>query len=351
MPISFTLLERVAHAFTSAHPPVLPLAQPLPAPGARTLESVAYKGFALRPGDYVHLSPATEDALKAGGRAGRPIVGRVVGCWRDDTDVGGVSVQWYLRADEVHLAPDGDDAARGRDRGQGRADRRPLSSPYLCPFANDGIDKKTNHLLADVLEKVAYQHVSSAPAWYPGWPLHVFRYRYDAVRVGVCRIPRADWFSSESEAPAEKLDLFCSAWARSRGGRASSWTERHFERDFTTGEVLWFPGPPTHVARAPPPRHRLEYLHFLARKYHPQPELEPKPVPMNGHPNGGTGAANGGIGAGGDDPMAGDGGVVAEKDVEMGSEPPTKRRKLAVEERYVSASERIRKVLSAVGDA
>ncbi|KAJ7031919.1 hypothetical protein C8F04DRAFT_1108615, partial [Mycena alexandri] len=52
-------------------------------------------------------------------------------------------------------------------------------------------------------------------------------------------------------------------------------TARHFECDPTTGQMLWFPGPPMHVARAPPPRHRLEYLHFLAKKYGPELDLKP----------------------------------------------------------------------------
>ncbi|KAJ7671833.1 hypothetical protein B0H17DRAFT_192314 [Mycena rosella] len=49
-------LQRVAHAFTSAHPPGLPLAQPLvlppplPAPGARTLESMGYRASPFAPG-------------------------------------------------------------------------------------------------------------------------------------------------------------------------------------------------------------------------------------------------------------------------------------------------------------
>ncbi|KAJ7185714.1 hypothetical protein C8R46DRAFT_1061513 [Mycena filopes] len=49
-------------------------------------------------------------------------------------------------------------------------------------------------------------------------------------------------------------------------------TTRHFACDAATGEMLWFPGaPPMHVARAAPPlRHRLEYLHFLAKKYTPE---------------------------------------------------------------------------------
>ncbi|KAJ7778189.1 hypothetical protein B0H16DRAFT_880062 [Mycena metata] len=50
-------------------------------------------------------------------------------------------------------------------------------------------------------------------------------------------------------------------------------TTRHFECDATTGQMLWFPGPPMDVARPPPPRHRLQYLHFLAKKYGPELEL------------------------------------------------------------------------------
>ncbi|KAJ6509067.1 hypothetical protein DFH09DRAFT_1100895 [Mycena vulgaris] len=63
---------------------------------------------------------------------------------------------------------------------------------------------------------------------------------------------------------------------------------RHFERDPTTGEVLWFPGPPIHVSRAPPPCHRLEYLHFLAKKYTQElagPEPEGTSL-VNGNGNG-----------------------------------------------------------------
>ncbi|KAJ7150047.1 hypothetical protein C8R43DRAFT_496437 [Mycena crocata] len=51
-------------------------------------------------------------------------------------------------------------------------------------------------------------------------------------------------------------------------------TSRHFDCDPTTGEVLWFPAPPMHVARTPSPRHRLEYLHFLAQKYRPEASEE-----------------------------------------------------------------------------
>ncbi|KAJ6478877.1 hypothetical protein DFH09DRAFT_1341774 [Mycena vulgaris] len=119
-----------------------------------------------------------------------------------------------------------------------------------------------------------------------------------------------------------------------------------------------------HVSRAPPPRHRLEYLHFLAKKY--TPELagsEPEGTPLvNGN---GNGVENGG-GAGGEDDlmMGGDDGDGAKEangagvDVAMemsAPEPPAKRQKLAPreeeEQRYISASERIREVLSTVGAA
>ncbi|KAJ7185725.1 hypothetical protein C8R46DRAFT_1061541, partial [Mycena filopes] len=53
---------------------------------------------------------------------------------------------------------------------------------------------------------------------------------------------------------------------------------RHFACDAATEEMLWFPGaPPMHVARAAPPlRHRLEYLHFLAKKYAPELAVDEK---------------------------------------------------------------------------
>jgi hypothetical protein len=104
-------VQRVAHTFTSTNAPPLPLAQPLVlpsplrSPGTHTLDSVAHKGFVLRPGDYVHIITGAEaEGEGLGfGRAGRPLIGRVVACWHDDAGEGGVSVQWYLRADEVHL--------------------------------------------------------------------------------------------------------------------------------------------------------------------------------------------------------------------------------------------------------
>ncbi|THH06660.1 hypothetical protein EW145_g3937 [Phellinidium pouzarii] len=43
-------------------------------------------------------------------------------------------------------------------------------------------------------------------------------------------------------------------------------TARHFDRDPETNEVLWFSGPPNDIARTAPPRHSLDYLHFLAMK-------------------------------------------------------------------------------------
>jgi hypothetical protein len=100
-----------------------------------------------------------------------------------------------------------------------------------------------------------------------------------------------------------------------------------------------------HVSRAPPPRHSLTYLHFLAKKYHPEmAEPEPEPEITEATINGGS--ANGSTVNGGDDPMGGDDGA----DVEMGAlEPPVKRQRTGLqEERYISASERIREALSAV---
>ncbi|KZS91702.1 hypothetical protein SISNIDRAFT_413701 [Sistotremastrum niveocremeum HHB9708] len=43
-------------------------------------------------------------------------------------------------------------------------------------------------------------------------------------------------------------------------------TAKHFDRDPDTNEVLWFSGPPLDIPHAPPPRHSLKYLHFLAKK-------------------------------------------------------------------------------------
>ena len=41
---------------------------------------------------------------------------------------------------------------------------------------------------------------------------------------------------------------------------------KHFDRSPDTNELLWFAAPPMNVARTPPPRHSLAYLHFLATK-------------------------------------------------------------------------------------
>ncbi|KAI6137126.1 hypothetical protein F5141DRAFT_995662 [Pisolithus sp. B1] len=43
-------------------------------------------------------------------------------------------------------------------------------------------------------------------------------------------------------------------------------TTKHFDRSPETNEVLWFGAPPLNVARPPPVKHSLTYLHFLARK-------------------------------------------------------------------------------------
>ncbi|KAJ7433426.1 RSC complex protein [Mycena galericulata] len=395
-------LQRIAHTFTSSHPPPLPLSLPLVLPtplreaGSVPLESIAHKGWALKVGDWVHVyigvdpsaSESDQAQLGAGqGKAGKlPVVGRIVGCWRnaDEADdggqiegEGGVSVQWYLRAEEIaHMMPP-----------TARIEGEVVQT-----------DKTTHHLLPDVLERVGVQHLSSAergrpkaPAWFPGWPLYVCGYRLDAARNRIRRIRRAEWFSEGlSSETAEALHLFERPIRLGAGGQGRAKkqsvvvdrsvvsaagvavsaveklgpeTTRHFERDPTTGELLWFAGPPMHVARVPPPRHRLEYLYFRARKYNPQIENEgPKVKSEDGVVNGtetGNGAANSDA-EGMDDAMGSDTPDAPrpshphpDSDVEMDVQPPAKRQKLAsasaLEEkqgRYMSASERIREVLA-----
>ncbi|KAF8185074.1 hypothetical protein K438DRAFT_1068889 [Mycena galopus ATCC 62051] len=370
-------VQRIAHTFTSADAPSLPLTQPLVlppplhSPGARALDSVAYKGFIFHPKDYVHIISGAEaegETMGLGlGRPGRPLVGRITACWRDDAGEG-VSVRWYIRADEIsHLMP---------------------TTRNLIEGEVVQTDKITHHLVLDVIERVACQHTSvasrgrpCAPAWYPGWPLYVCSQRYDAARGKVRRIPPAEWYSADgggSTTPVDALDLFerpvrlgvsqkkqgvlVDRSVVAAGGVAISAVEklepdttRHFERDPTTGEVLWFPGPPMNVARVPPPRHRLEYLHFLATKYRPElakvkdEPLAEKPT-VNGNGNGNV--VDDPIESDDHDPRAQSVDVDmasaskdAGADLEMtGTEPPAKRRK--VEERYLSASEMIREVLA-----
>ncbi|KAJ7677990.1 hypothetical protein DFH06DRAFT_1422389 [Mycena polygramma] len=384
-------LQRIAHAFTSTNAPPLPLTQPLALPSpprvarANALESVPHKGFVLRAGDYVHvISGAEADGENLGmglGHSGRPLIGRVVGCWRDDAGEGGVTVRWYLRADEIsHLMP-------------------PAHGPIEGEIVQT--DKTTHHFLPDVIERVGCQHTSlaargrpRAPAWYPGWPLYVCGRRYDAARTAVRRIPRAEWLNDHGSGSSPidaSLDLFerpvrlgtqptpqqrvlVDRSVVSAGGMAVSATEklapetaRRFERDAATGEVLWFPGPPMHVARAPPPRHRLEYLHFLARKYRPElavvkakpePDAEKPVVNGNGKSNGNgnrmvEGETDDSMGSDDVRAQSAEPDSRAEKepdgdgDVEMSGGPPAKRRKVEdAPERYISASERIREVLA-----
>ncbi|KAK7062069.1 hypothetical protein R3P38DRAFT_3251433 [Favolaschia claudopus] len=373
-------LQRIANTLTSTNAPPLPLTQPLvlPAPsatpGTHALESVAHKGFELHPQDYVHVisGPDPESETTGFGRPGHPVVGRITACWRNDAGETGITMRWYIRADEIsHLMP------RSRSIIEGEVVQT---------------DKLTHHLLVDIIERVACQHTSMAgrgrpraPAWYPCWPLYVCSYRYDAARGKVRRIPRGEWYSGKSggsNTPMEALDLFerpvrliaqpkkqtviVDRSVVSAGGVAVTSMEklgpettRHFERDPTTGEMLWFPGPPMHMARPPPPRHRLEYLNFLANKY--KPELAPaKPEPSSDSPK----PANiNGNGAAEDDPMGSDDArgqsveaVAAlpapqqvEKDVDMAdSEPPSKRLRLEDNSRYVTASELIREAFTAL---
>ncbi|KAJ7070211.1 hypothetical protein B0H15DRAFT_807220 [Mycena belliarum] len=181
-------------------PALQPLPQPLviapslQVPGTRRLDSIAHKGFVLAPGDYVHVSPATENI--APGAMVRPIIARVFGCWRDDAGEGGVSVRWYLRADEL---------------------RHLISRRSIGAIEGEVVrtDKTTHHVLADMLEKVACQHISSAPrgrprapAWYPGWPLYVCGYQVDPTRGRLRSIRRAEWFGTQDADAHESLDLF-----------------------------------------------------------------------------------------------------------------------------------------------
>ncbi|KAJ7715224.1 hypothetical protein B0H14DRAFT_3633665 [Mycena olivaceomarginata] len=251
-------LQRIAHVLTSPHAPSLPLAEPivipppLRSPGAHALDSVMHKGFVLRPKDYVHVVSGAE---AEGETMGRPFMGRITACWRDDAARG-----------YIHLMP---------TRSTG-----PIQGEVIQT------DKITHHPVLDVIERVACQHTSAAsrgrpraPAWYPGWPLYVCAHRYDAVRARVRRILRAEWYnndSAEGNGSDAPLDLFerpvrlgghqkkqgavvdrsvvtAGGVAVSAVDKLGPETTRHFERDPTTGEVLWFPGPPLHVARAPPP--------------------------------------------------------------------------------------------------
>ncbi|KAJ7022985.1 hypothetical protein C8F04DRAFT_1136362, partial [Mycena alexandri] len=84
-------LQRIAHALTTPDAPGLPLMQPLVlapplrAPGPHVVESLAYKGLVLRARDYVHVvSGAEPESPTMGLGVGRPLVGRVVGCWRQE---------------------------------------------------------------------------------------------------------------------------------------------------------------------------------------------------------------------------------------------------------------------------
>ncbi|KAJ7259793.1 hypothetical protein C8J57DRAFT_1720338 [Mycena rebaudengoi] len=358
-------LQRISHALTSPAPPSMPLAQPLPlpspprTPGTHALERVVHKGMTLCVGNCVHVSSGADGGGDADqpqglglGRPGRPLVGRITACWQTVNRDEGVTVRWYLRAEEIpHLMP---------------------TTPVAGALVQT--DKTTHHFLADVLERVAVQHTSSAPrgrprapAWYPGWPLYVCSHRYDAARGVVRRIHRAEWFES---GVAEELDVF-ERPVRLSGGQAtrpgvlvdrsvvsagglavsameklSAETTKHFERDPQTGEVLWFPGPPMHVARAPPPRHRLEYLHFLAKKYNPDFPEPPEPE-VNGVTNGNKNGDAGDVPMGSDEEAARRA-QAGEADVEMGSPPPAKRRRMGseAEQRYLSASEMLREALS-----
>ncbi|KAF7311591.1 hypothetical protein MKEN_01061800 [Mycena kentingensis (nom. inval.)] len=299
-------LQRLANELSSKRcPAVLPFSEPisyavpLTEPGKETVEAIVYKGFAIRVGDFVHIVPGREpgDNTMGFGR-GRPLVCRITACWKDDTGEAGVSVRWYLRADEVkHLM---------------KPETRKRGDIFEGEIVQT--DKLSHHHVVDVIERVACQHSSSAsrgrpraPKWYPGWPLYVCGYRYDGGSGRVRHIRRAEWFSAKGGGGTDKevLDIFerpirfsprrgrapfvSDRSVTTAGGMAVSGQEelpaetvRHFERDPQTGEVLWFPGPPQFMARVPGPRHSLEYLNFLANKYNPKPAKEDAVV-VNGN--------------------------------------------------------------------
>ncbi|KAF7295273.1 hypothetical protein MIND_01066400 [Mycena indigotica] len=284
-------LQRVANELTSRKCPALPLSEPLSYrpplehPGKDIIDRVTYKGFTIQAGDFVHLISGTDagDSQMGFGR-GRPLVCHVTGCWRDNNGDDGISVQWYLRADEIaHLMP------TRRKRGE--------------IFEGEVVqtEKTSHHHLVDVIEPICCQHSSTAsrgrpraPKWYPGWPLYVCGYRYDAAAGRVRHIRRQQWFSASGGGGEENevLDLFerklklaprpatslpTDRSLVSAAGAALSGTEKlpletvqNFQRDPMTGELLWFPGPPLELARPPGPRHSLLYLDFLANKYNPK---------------------------------------------------------------------------------
>ncbi|CAK5268793.1 unnamed protein product [Mycena citricolor] len=234
-------LQRVANALTSSEPPPLPPVQPLSCPPAHygpdavECDTVNHKGYALQAGQSPLHSCQTvnEGALKV-------------------------------------------------------KSLKPIARP----------DQTTHHLLADVIERVTCQHVSTAgrgrlraPFWYPGWPVYVCGYRYDAVQGRLRHISPSTWRARNTpggfiedmylfERPLRlgKRDEKPSASTSDRsvvtaGGAAvstveklSTETTRHFERDPLSGEMFWFPGPPLPMTKPQAPRHRLEYLHFLAKK-------------------------------------------------------------------------------------
>ncbi|CAK5269181.1 unnamed protein product [Mycena citricolor] len=283
-------LQRVANALTSSEPPPLPPVQPLSCPPAHygpdavECDTVNHKGYALQAGQYVHIVAGQDhqNNMQIGvlGRSGGPLVGRITKCWRNSVGNEGVSVQWYLRADQIS-------SALLPNRQRGGAEGEVVET-----------DQTTHHLLADVIERVTCQHVSTAgrgrlraPFWYPGWPVYVCGYRYDAVQGRLRHISPSTWRARNTpggfiedmylfERPLRlgKRDEKPSASTSDRsvvtaGGAAvstveklSTETTRHFERDPLSGEMFWFPGPPLPMTKPQAPRHRLEYLHFLAKK-------------------------------------------------------------------------------------
>ncbi|KAF8878456.1 hypothetical protein BD779DRAFT_1554735 [Infundibulicybe gibba] len=174
-------LQRLYQALTSPYPPVGPpyhssnhFASIAAGPGMTgssepmdvsllnktPLDEVAYKGWKLRVGDWVHLSNPDDPS--------RPIVAQVFGCWRSTESSReqqeGLTVCWYFRPEQTFHAIT-----------KVFWDGEILKSATVV---NQGIE--------DLIEKVACQFISQhvegrprAPFWYPGFPLYVCEAYYN----------------------------------------------------------------------------------------------------------------------------------------------------------------------------
>lgn len=131
------------------------------------VETVVYKGWTVRLGDWLHLSNADDPA--------RPIVAQVFKCWTSDEPAKkgqpGVTACWYYRPEQTF-------------------------HPAHRQFWEREVFKTSHfadHPLPDIIEKIACQftarHIRGRPRppyWYPSWPLYVCHSRYnDRERIFV----------------------------------------------------------------------------------------------------------------------------------------------------------------------